>query len=85
MSVEVAQVELPHAGGVVVALDDRRADGAHESDAGGRLGAVADDVPHAEDLLDAFGLEPLEHRFQCGEVRVDVAEDAVSGAAHQPR
>src|SRR5262249_44847025 len=77
MRVEVPQLQLADARGIVVPLDDRRPDRAHQTDALLGLGSVADDVADAEDPIHTLDLEALEDGLEGGQVRMDVAEDSV--------
>ena len=76
--VVVAVVHAAGDGGVVVAEDGEGRDLAHEVAALVGRGAVADGVAEADELVDAFVLEGVEHCGQRLEVRVGVGEDADS-------
>ena len=46
-----------------------------------RMRSVADHVAKAPELFEAGALDVGEHRLECGQVRVDIAEDRQS---HEP-
>ena len=60
---------------IVVADEADRGALAHRRDALGRPRAVAGHVAEAPDLVDALRIDVGEHRFERGEVAVDVRDD----------
>ena len=64
---------------VVVAPDSVEGSAGELGDDLVRAGAVADEVAHAQDGVDALGVDGGEHGADRGEVGVDVGDDGVAG------
>ena len=76
---EVGQVLLEGHVVVVVPADDRRLQLiAHDADALGRAGVVADDVPRADPIRHALRGGILQHDAECVDVCVQIAENPVN-------
>ena len=63
---------------VVVAQHGKPRRRAHEVAGFVGAGAIPDRVAQADELVDGFGCEGLEHRLKCLNVRVGVRENAVT-------
>ena len=67
---------------LVVIAQDADVQRHHQVDALARIGAIADDVPQAVDLLDPLTTDVGQHRLEGFEVAMDVADQ---GTLHESR
>ena len=67
---------------VVVSGETGRRAGVDRGHAGVGVGAVADQIAEAPDLIDAGLIDPAEHRGQRGKIGVDVRDDGDSASAN---
>ena len=70
--------DLPGHGPIVIAGDPDRVQPAHDGEALGRVGMIADDVAQADDAIDLLLGDIPQHGLQRFEVGVDVGDDRVS-------